>query len=62
MLESYTLAGLSFTASAEGHPMTGPATLQQLAKLRESTGIAKVVAPEVEKTKTGVTLTQKSGV
>ena len=64
-VEAFTLIGLALTGSREtGNPMTGPAALQQLAKLREAE-TPRADGQQVEKAvqpRPGVTMTQGSGV
>ena len=65
-VEAFTLIGLALTGSKEtGHPMTGPAALQQLAKLREAEGespVEDVSVPKANQPRPGVTIRQQSGV
>ncbi len=65
-VEAFTLIGLALGGSKEtGHPMTGPAALQQLAKLREAENQPPVDGTPIEKAnqpRPGVTMRQRSGV
>ena len=56
-IREFVLASLAYKASAETHPMTGPAVLQQLGKLDNKTPLP---APETkpEAGRTGVSITQ----
>ena len=67
-VDEFTLAGMTlFGSDKVGHPMAGPATLQQLAKMREASkqGTDLPDGEVIEKNqqpRAGVTITQKQGV
>ncbi len=55
-IREFVLASLAFKASADIHPMTGPAVIQQLGKMKK--GAPPVSEEELKPDKSGVSITQ----